>query len=149
MTIAVRHTGIVVKDLDKSLKFYRDLLGLKIVSRNEESGVFLDKILKLKKVQATTVKLSGSDNGSLIELLHFQFPRNLRRHSVWPQTLGLTHTAFTVKNLAAVYKKLAKARVKFTSEPQISPDGKAKVVFCQDPEGNLVELVEMLAKKII
>ena len=41
---AVRHAGIVVKDIEKMLGFYQDFLGLKIVKQKEEAGDFIDKI---------------------------------------------------------------------------------------------------------
>ena len=41
----VRHIGIVVNDMDISLKFYKDLLGLKIKSLAEEEGEFLDNMI--------------------------------------------------------------------------------------------------------
>ena len=43
----IRHTGIVVIDLDESLRFYRDLLGFQIAKQMEESGNYIDNILSL------------------------------------------------------------------------------------------------------
>ena len=47
-------------------------------------------------------------------------------------------------SLEDTYKKLGSAGVLFTSPPQISPNGFAKVAFCADPDGTLIELVEEL-----
>jgi len=43
-----------------------------------------------------------------------------------------------------ILKKLKEKGVKFNCSPQISPDGKAKVAFCEDPDGVPIELVEEL-----
>lgn len=51
---------------------------------------------------------------------------------------------FTVQDLDGLFQKLSRAGVRFTAPPQVSPDGLAKVVFCQDPDGAPIELVEML-----
>ena len=68
----VRHFGIVVKNMENSLKFYKDLLGLKIVRDMNEHGDHLDNMLSLNNVQVRTVKLSANDNITLIELLEFK-----------------------------------------------------------------------------
>ena len=47
----VRHVGIVVTDMDVSLKFYKDLLGLKVKSLVDEEGEFLDNMLAHKNVK--------------------------------------------------------------------------------------------------
>ena len=41
----IRHTGIVVADLEASLKFYQDILGFSIVKKMDETGDFIDNIL--------------------------------------------------------------------------------------------------------
>jgi len=58
--------------------------------------------------------------------------------------LGASHVAFTVENVEKEYRKLQEQGVVFTCEPQVSPDGKAKVTFCVDPDGVPIELVQEL-----
>ena len=55
-----------------------------------------------------------------------------------------SHIAFTADNIDYEYKKLKKQGVKFNCPPQISPDGRAKVTFCYDPDNVPIELVEEL-----
>ena len=52
----VRHVGIVTKNLKSSIKFYKDILGFKIVKKMEETDPSLSKLMDLKKVKVTTVK---------------------------------------------------------------------------------------------
>ena len=52
----VRHIGIMVSDMEKSLKFYRDLLGLKVQYLVDEEGEFLDNILAHENVKNKVVK---------------------------------------------------------------------------------------------
>lgn len=141
---AIRHTGIVVKDLKRALHFYRNLLGLKIVKQMKEAGEFISKISRLKNVKVTTIKLAADENSSLIELLFYYSPpkRKIAKKEVC--NLGISHIAFTVKDIEKEYKRLTKVGVKFNSLPQVSTDGYAKVVFCRDFENNLIELVEVL-----
>ena len=58
---------------------------------------------------------------------------------------GCSHVAFTVPDLAALHARLHAAGVRFHAPPQISPDGGARVAYCRDPEGTIVELVEILS----
>ena len=140
----VRHFGIVVSDMERSLRFYRDLLGLKIVRVMDESGEYIDNVLSLQNVRVTTVKMSADSGATLVELLEFKsHPRQSRGdHEVC--SVGPSHVAFTVDDLDAVYHRLSRAGIRFNAPPQLSPDGYAKVTFCQDPDGTLVELVEVL-----
>jgi catechol 2,3-dioxygenase-like lactoylglutathione lyase family enzyme len=138
----IRHTGIVVDKLEQSLSFYKDLLGLKIAKRIKEKGVYIDRVLALENVEVTTVKMIATD-GQLIELLKYHsHPQRVVPYKICD--VGPTHIAFTVDNLGSMYKQLKNHGVCFNSPPCISPDGCAKVVFCRDPEGNFIELVEEL-----
>ena len=138
----IRHTGIVVMDLEASLHFYRDLLGFQIAKQMEESGDYIDNISSLRNVKVTTVKLA-SPSGQMIELLkyHSHSAEQKRREIC---EIGISHIAFTVNNLDAEYERLKDKGIQFNSPPQLSPDGYAKVTFCKAPEGTLVELVEVL-----
>jgi catechol 2,3-dioxygenase-like lactoylglutathione lyase family enzyme len=141
-----RHIGISVSDMEKSLKFYQNILGLKVFRVMDESGNYIDNMLSLKNVRVKTVKLSVNSGNTLIELLEF------KSHVSKPQTrhiyeIGASHVAFTVENLDVCYDYLSKNGVKFTAPPQFSPDGFAKVTFCYDPDNTPIELVEVLKKQ--
>jgi catechol 2,3-dioxygenase-like lactoylglutathione lyase family enzyme len=144
MIKTVRHFGIVTKDMGKSLHFYCDLLGLKIKKEMLEKGKFIDTILGLKNVKVRTVKMIAKEGSTLIELLEYRSHKGKQRENYEIFDLGASHLAFTVDNLDKEYKRLKKAGVKFISAPRVSPDGKAKVAFCQDPNYVPVELVEEL-----
>ena len=143
----VRHFGIVVNNMEKSLKFYRDLLGLKIVRDMDEHGNHLDIMLSLDKVQVRTVKLSVNDNITLIELLEFKSHNDNEIRNFY--TIGASHVAFTVENIEKLYQNLSKKNIEFNAPPQKSPDGLVKVTFCKDPDGTPIELVEMLDTNVL
>jgi len=145
MITQIRHTGLVVKNLEVSLSFWRDLLGFKVEKRMDESGPHIDAMMGLKNVQVTTVKMSAPAGG-LIELLHFKSHPDIDSWNGKPYSTGFTHLALTVKNLDDSYKKLSDAGVLFPTVPQYSPDGAVKMIYCSGPEGVLLELVEVLDK---
>ncbi len=138
-----RHVGIVVKDMEKALYFYRDLLGFKIVKKMQESGNYIDSVCGVKKISVITVKLSADDN-NLIELLYFISPVSKNNAAKGLTDVGFSHISCTVENIDATYDRLSKAGIHFNSLPQVSSEGYAKVAFCLDPEGNFIELVEVL-----
>lgn len=142
MNTTIRHIGIVVSDLKKSMCFYRDLFGFQITKQMEESGDYIDSVLSLEGVKVTTVKMSNPD-GKMIELLRFHTPVSKNKPRNITDT-GITHVAFTVKDLEREYKRLKDYGVSFNAPPQVSPDGYAKVAFCRAPEGTFIELVEEL-----
>lgn len=138
----IRHTGIVVMDLEASLYFYRDLLGFQLVKQMEESGEYIDNISSLRNVKVTTIKMT-SPAGQMIELLKYHsHPVEQEKREI--NKIGISHVAFTVDDLDVEYGKLKDKGIQFNTSPQLSPDGYAKVTFCRAPEGTLIELVEML-----
>ena len=138
----VRHIGIVVTDMEKSLKFYRDLLGLKIKSLVDEEGEFLDNMLAYENVKNRVAKLYAKNGNALVELINSKSYGNKKDRDFF--TIGASHFAFTVDDLEKTYDYLVKNGVKFTAPPQQTPDGFAKVTFCEDPDGTLIELVEVI-----
>ena len=142
---AIRHTGIAVSNLEKSLYFYSALLELKLVKLQEEPDFYISKLCSIPEGRASTItaKLAVQD-GNLIELIQYESFHDrlvVKSEMHWTQT---AHIAFEVDNLDKEYKRLLNSGVPFLSEPVVSPDGYAKVVFCRDPDGIFIELVEVL-----
>ena len=138
----IRHTGIVVADIEASLYFYRNLLGFQVAKQMEEAGDYIDNISSLRNVKVTTVKLT-SPSGQMIELLKYHsHPAEQKMREICE--IGISHIAFTVDDLDFEYERLKDKGIQFNSPPQLSTDGYAKVTFCRAPEGTLIELVEVL-----
>ena len=141
--LGTRHTGIVVQDMKRSLRFWRDVMGLKVDVDFWEEGEFIDTVQGLSGVKLHMIKLSAPD-GSTIELLkdeaHPTAPPERNRMC----DRGIRHVAFTVADVGASWRALREAGCETLSTPVVSPDGKAKLFFARDPEGNLLEIVQML-----
>jgi catechol 2,3-dioxygenase-like lactoylglutathione lyase family enzyme len=142
MPTKMRHTGIVVTNLQESKKFYCDLLGFTVQKEMDEYGKFMDKLLGLENVMVTTSKMI-LENGSMLELLEYKsHPEPKEKIKI--SRLGCSHIALTVDDIDLLYSKLLRYGIEFNTRPLCSPDGKVKVVFCKDPDGNFIELVEEL-----
>ena len=139
MNATLRHTGLVVVDLDRAVEFWCSALGFKVWRRMEESGRTLDSVMGLEGVLVTTVKLIDP-NGGLLELLHFHSHPDIPEWTGVPFSTGLTHIALTVDDVEAVCKKVVD--LGGSHHPVgISSDGRVKMTVCRGPEGLLLELV--------
>ena len=143
MISAIRHTGLVVADLERSLLLWCNVLGFKLVKQMDESGPHIDAMLGLRDVRVTTAKLAAPD-GNLIELLHFLSHPDQPRWNGKPYSTGFTHIALTVEDLDKLVIRLTQEGVSFPAPPQCSPEGFVKVIYGKGPEGVLLELVEIL-----
>lgn len=143
MINGVRHTGIVVNEIENAIKFWVNLLGFKVVMDQIEEGEFIDKLLGLKNVSVRTVKLAAQD-GSLVELLHFISHKSLPTWDGNPYKTGLTHIAFNVADISNMVSILEQNGYSQINRYQKSLSGKVLVCYVKGFEGLLLELVEQL-----
>lgn len=143
MTVAIRHVGLVVADLDVSLKFWCDTMGFVVSRQMEESGPHIDIMMGLEGVRVTTAKLADP-YGNLLELLYFHSHSDKQNWEGKPYSTGFTHIALTVQNLDETLSQLKLFGGSVPAEPQLSPDGNVKVIYATGPEGVLLELVEII-----
>ncbi len=117
----ILHTGLTVSDLDRSIAFYRDLLGLELVARWEGSQPYLRTIVNYPDAELRIALLrlpSGPDEtaGHHIELLEYRRPRGARGDANTFNS-GNGHVAFMVADLDATYAELSAKGVRFKSAP--------------------------------
>lgn len=143
MVVKTRHTGIVVSDLESSISFYLGL-GMELFSREIEQGPFIDSLVGIPNVQVEWAKLKMKDD-SLLELLKYHsHPVESEHRLQRANQPGCSHIAFTVENIDETVSYFDQSGGKSVRAPQTSPNGLVKVVYCHDPEGNIVEIVEEL-----
>jgi catechol 2,3-dioxygenase-like lactoylglutathione lyase family enzyme len=144
MILNTRHVGIVVQDMEQSLHFWRDVMGLKVAIDFWEQGEFIDTVQHLSGVNLRMIKLTAPD-GSMIELLKDEAHPTppTERNDLCDR--GIRHIAFTVADVEESWRTLRGQGCEVLSHPVVSPDGRARLFFVRDPEGNLLEIVQMLA----
>jgi catechol 2,3-dioxygenase-like lactoylglutathione lyase family enzyme len=144
MKSGIRHVGIVVQDIQKSIYFWRDHFDFSIYLDQIEEGEFIEHLLNIPNVKVRTVKMKGQDN-SLIELLYFFEKQDIDQWRGNLTSTGLTHLALNVNNLNEKIKKLQSHGFELINQPRKSENGSVMVAFIEGPEGLLIELVEQIA----
>jgi predicted enzyme related to lactoylglutathione lyase len=91
------------------------------------------------------VKLKAKDGVSIELLKYLSHPQNIPEPKK-SFDVGCNHVALQVDDIDALYEKLISAGIQFHTPPVISSNGGAKVTYCRDPEGVIIELVELLPK---
>ena len=143
MISAIRHSGIVVRDLDKAANFYRNL-GFVDFASDVEEGHFITQVTGLQNVKLEWIKLKAPD-GNLLELLkyhsHYEDKEITKQEAF---KLGSSHIAFTVRNIEEMCSLIKNLGGSIVNPPALSSDNKVKVSYCHDVEGVLMEIVEVL-----
>jgi catechol 2,3-dioxygenase-like lactoylglutathione lyase family enzyme len=144
MVLNTRHTGFVVRNIDKSILFYEGL-GFSLVSRIIEEGSYIDNLVGLENTKLEWAKLKLPDN-SLLELLQYHsHPVHYEGSSLQESNrLGCSHIALTVSSIEQTIEYIIANGGHVKNSYLRSPDGKVKVVYCFDPEGNILEVVQEL-----
>ena len=142
IVIGFRHTGIIVKQMESSMQFYEDILGLEVVQDYKDDSNYINDVLGLSGGNIRMIKLKTQD-GYIIELLEYiNHPTKVLSSPFY--NVGNCHIAFTVSDAEQIYEKLKNEGVDVISKPLLSSEKTAKVFFCIDPNGIRVELVEMV-----
>jgi glyoxylase I family protein len=143
MIRGIHHTAISTGDLDRALRFYRDLLGFEeIFSSAWEVGTEVaDHITGL---QGSAARLSMLRAGNAcIELFQYTSPRPKPGEPLRPVCdHGITHICLDVTDIEAEYERLKAAGMPFHCPPQ-EVEGGIRATYGRDPDGNVVELLEV------
>lgn len=140
--LRLTHIGICVTDLERSIRFYRDLLGFAYRSELRVQGEPSSTLLRLRDVALHAVYLER--DGTRIELLHYASPGAVGDGSARPMNgRGLTHLSLRVDNVADTLATLRAAGARVLDETLIDlPEFAAAAAFVADPDGTLIELVQ-------
>ncbi len=140
--LRLTHIGICVSEPERSLAFYRDLLGFTLLSELTIAGEPSNTLLMLDDVELRAIYLER--DGTRIELLHYVKPGHTGDATPRPMNrLGLTHLSFRLDDFDATLKRLAAGGVRVIEKSRIDiPAFEAHAVFVADPDGTLIELVQ-------
>ena len=143
MIRGIHHTAISTGDLERSVRFYRDLLGFEEVysSQWEVGAEVADRITGLKDSSARLVMLKAGN--AFVEIFQYETPRPKPGEATRPVCdHGITHLCLDVTDVETEYERLKAAGMTFHCPPQEGGGG-VWVTYGRDPDGNVVELLEV------
>lgn len=117
------HTRYRVNDLEKTINFYKNVLGLQEVRRHKSPR------------GSELAFLKAPESEELIEVCYFPNSGPVQVQS------DLTHLAFEVESLSDFEKHLTKLGLKYSDGPTVKPDGSG-FAFIDAPEGYEIELMQ-------
>ena len=119
------HSMIRVKDIDASLKFYTEVLDMKLVEKKRLEDCWL-------------YFLSDSDNTCQIELTY----NDETPEQGYTLGNGFGHFAFQLNSLDDFTKKINRLNYEYLYEPFDLTGKGSKIAFIKDPDGYEIELIE-------
>ena len=121
----IDHASITVKNMDESIRFYCESLGLKLVRRRE-----------IPENKAEIAFISGEDDNIGIELTYWREKRD------WTDGDQLDHLAFIVPDVSKSIEELRNKGVEIAKEPYSLKGSTSKIAFVKDPNGIWLELIQ-------
>ncbi len=135
---AFSHVTIRVSDLERSIPFYRDVLGLEQVFDVKLAGGGLDEVTGGSGMAGRMVGFLVPGNGVMVELICFA-NRELRRDDAGNR-LGYGNLSLGVDDLDAAYQSLLDLGVKPDQRPV--EVGGVRMFFVADPDGTRIEIID-------
>ena len=125
------YTGIRVRNMEESLEFYTDVLGMTII----------EPLQKTAPTNGSVVTLKSPNSDQVLELNHYE--EDSPFNSPYANGEDLDHIAFDVQDLAATVKELKQRGVEVIVEPYvIGKEVGWKEAYIKDPNGIWIELLQ-------
>lgn len=143
--LAADHTGITVSNLERSLAFWRDVLGFELSHGAHQRGEMAEQITGVKGAELKLAVLK-TPSGHKIELLEYLSPSDRKNVHLGPSDVGHVHVALVIDNLEAVLERIAASGWNAAGKPQTltkGPNSGKRVVYVRDPDGTTIEFMEL------
>lgn len=138
------HTGIQVADLERSLRFYRDILGFEVTFQWNPQAQYIRTIVGYPDADIHAAILRMPDSDVFLEILEY---RNVEKQPVDTRTAnpGTAHLAFFTDDCDGLYEELTAKGVDSVNPPvtpTIGPNEGGRAVYMIDPDGIRVEFIQ-------
>jgi lactoylglutathione lyase len=149
MLVATWHFSFTVSDIERSIAFYRDVLGMELVHRQQQANPYTSKLVGYKDadLRVAQFRVAGAPvarSGHMLELIEYVHPRGVKLDTRTLNT-GAAHLAFEVDDIHAEYQRMSALGVRFRSEPVAIEAGINKggySVYLLDPDDITLEIIQ-------
>jgi catechol 2,3-dioxygenase-like lactoylglutathione lyase family enzyme len=143
--VSADHTGITVSNLERSLSFWRDVLGFELSHTAHQKGELAKEITGVEgaEIKLAVLKTPG---GHKIELLEYFGPADRKRANLRPCDVSSVHVALLVHDLDTLLEKIATSGWNAAGKPQTltkGPNAGKRVVYVRDPDGTTIEFMQL------
>jgi glyoxylase I family protein len=136
----MNHTGLVIRDLDQAVEFYRDVVGLTVAATWEREGAAISQVVGYENTHLKIAFLTAAD-GHNLELIQYVRPSRSERVRGERNSIGATHLCFNVDDIEQTFRQIVSGGARQLNPPaEVAPGRKA--CYLQDPDGNWIELLE-------
>jgi len=138
------HTGITVSNLQRSVAFWRDVLGFELSHTAHQKGELAQEITGVEGAELKLAVLRAPGDHK-IELLEYLAPADRARANLRPCEVGFVHIALLVDDLDVVLERIATSGWKAAGKPQrlqSGPNAGKRVAYVRDPDGTTIEFME-------
>ena len=137
MIKSLGHVGLGVSDMQRSLEFYRDFLGMKVLMELDITDDRIGRVIGVDDAQCQIVHLELG--GTILELFQYHQPRGTDKARAMQQyDRGLIHIGFEVDDFHHHITQFRQRNITFLGEPvEFRPD--VWIVYIQGPDGEVCE----------
>jgi catechol 2,3-dioxygenase-like lactoylglutathione lyase family enzyme len=137
----INHIGVTVSSIERTVEFYKDVFGGSVMFEFDLPGDRVRAMLGITDADARGKVCWVKLPGAALELFEFD-PKQPAEKVAWNRP-GCTHFALQVSGLEAWHAHLTARGVRVLGAPKPS-GGRASFFYAADPDGNLIELIEMV-----
>ena len=147
--LGMSHVAICVRDLERSLRFYRDILGFNVVKdalQDTRTGG-LPHLYRDRHTQRRVVHLQAGSGANIPVLVFTEHPGDqVSGEPIMLDQVGISHLSFTVAKVDDLTERLLAQGAETCGPPDAFKDaqGRIRTVFFRDPDGILVQFDEGL-----
>lgn len=139
MVKSMNHVGLSVANLENSVKFYTEVLGMEIEYRAYHEGKPISEVVG---VEHAVLRICMVMKGECkIELIEYDTRLETRDHKK-QNGPGLIHISFEVDDVDEIYKKIRSLGYEFYSSPMITRPNGPKICYFKGPDSVIIELYE-------
>jgi len=146
----IAHVGLTVSNLEKSIEFYENTIGLTYQGQLLMEGEETEKLFGMASCKARVAYLNGSTElmAPPVELIQF-VGIDIQSKGNQLNQVSISELCFYVSDIDSIYEKLSDKGIEFLSKPQYfdytsQGFGKSKAVYFKDPDGIILELMECI-----